>query len=125
MANVGDSSAVLATVNERAGEKGESPLVATMLSRDHKPDDPTEVERLGGQVQVKKGVPRERKKPSDDPDKPPTIDFIPYLNVSRSLGNFWSWNDSLSSLLTWMLACTPLTLPTKDSSSWHRMASGT
>ena len=90
---MGDSSAVLATVNERAGEKGESPLVATMLSRDHKPDDPTEVERLGGQVQVKKGVPRERNKPSDDPDKPPTIDFIPYLNVSRSLGNFWSWND--------------------------------
>ena len=99
VANVGDSSAVLATVNERAGEKGESPLVATMLSRDHKPDDPTEVERvkqLGGQVQVKNGVPRvvwERKTPSDDPDKPPTIDFIPYLNVSRSLGDFWSWSD--------------------------------
>ena len=96
VANVGDSSAVLATVNERAGEKVESPLVATMLSRDHKPDDPTEVERvkqLGGQVQ---GVPRvvwERKTPSDDPDKPPTIDFIPYLNVSRSLGDFWSWSD--------------------------------
>ena len=33
-------------MNERAGEKGESPLVATMLSRDHKPDDPTEVERV-------------------------------------------------------------------------------
>ena len=99
VANVGDSSAVLATVNERAGEKGESPLVATMLSRDHKPDDPTEVERvkqLGGQVQVNNGVPRvvwERKTPSDDPDKPPTIDFIPYLNVSRSLGDFWSWSD--------------------------------
>ena len=99
VANVGDSSAVLAIVNERAGEKGESPLVATMLSRDHKPDDPTEVERvkqLGGQVKVKNGVPRvvwERKTPSDDPDKPPTIDFIPYLNVSRSLGDFWSWSD--------------------------------
>ena len=55
VANVGDSSVVLATVNEKAGEKGESPLVATMLSRDHKPDDPTEVERvkqLGGQVKV-------------------------------------------------------------------------
>ena len=56
----GDSSAVLATVNERAGEKGESPLVATMLSRDNTPDDPTEVERvkqLGGQVKVgRKGV---------------------------------------------------------------------
>ena len=44
----------------------------------------------------RKGVPRvvwERKKPSDDPDKPPTIDFIPFLSVSRSLGDFWSWSD--------------------------------
>ena len=44
----------------------------------------------------RKGVPRvvwERKKQSDDPDKPPTIDFIPFLSVSRSLGDFWSWNE--------------------------------
>ena len=88
VANVGDSSAVLATLNEKAGEKGESPLVATILSRDHKPDDPLEVERvkqLGGQVKVKKGVPRvvwERKEPSDDPDKPPTIDLIPFLMLA-------------------------------------------
>lgn len=33
----------------------------------------------------------ERKKASDDPDKPPTVDFIPFLSVSRSLGDFWSW----------------------------------
>ena len=96
VANVGDSSAVLATVNEKAGEKGESPLVATMLSRDHKPDEVERVKQLGGQVKVKNGVPRvvwEKNEPSDDPDKPPTIDFIPYLNVSRSLGDFWSWSD--------------------------------
>ena len=93
VANVGDSSAVLATVNEKAGEKEESPLVATILSRDHKPDDPLEVERVKHQVKVKKGVPRvvwERKEPSDDP---PTIDLIPFLNISRSLGDFWSWSD--------------------------------
>ena len=42
----------------------------------------------------RKGVPRvvwERKKTSDDPDKPPTVDLIPFLSVSRSLGDFWSW----------------------------------
>ena len=44
----------------------------------------------------RKGVPRvvwERKKMSDDPDKPPTVDFIPFLSVSRSLGDFWSWSE--------------------------------
>ena len=35
----------------------------------------------------------ERKKPSDDPNKPPTTDLIPFLRVSRSLGDFWSWSD--------------------------------
>ena len=49
----------------------------------------------GGQVKIsRKGVPRvvwERKKTSDDPDKPPTVDLIPFLSVSRSLGDFWSW----------------------------------
>ena len=39
------------------------------------------------------GCPGWSGRPSDDPDKPPTIDFIPYLNVSRSLGDFWSWSD--------------------------------
>jgi protein phosphatase 1D len=98
VANVGDSGAVLATVNQRAGEEGQPPVIATMLSKDHKPEDPVEtkrVESLGGQVKIsRKGVPRvvwERKKTSDDPDKPPTVDLIPFLSVSRSLGDFWSW----------------------------------
>ncbi len=34
----------------------------------------------------------ERKK-NKDPDRPPTIDHIPFLNVSRSLGDYWSWSD--------------------------------
>ena len=52
---------------------------------------------VGGQVKIsRKGVPRvvwERKKRSDDPDVPPTVDFIPFLSVSRSLGDFWSWSE--------------------------------
>ena len=53
----------------------------------------------GGQVKIsRKGVPRvvwERRKASDDPDKPPTVDFIPFLTVSRSLGDFWSWCERM------------------------------
>ena len=44
----------------------------------------------------RKGVPRvvwERKKMNEDPDKPPTVDLIPFLSVSRSLGDFWSWSE--------------------------------
>ena len=44
----------------------------------------------------RKGVPRvvwERKKKSKDPDMPPTVDHIPFLSVSRSLGDYWSWSD--------------------------------
>lgn len=35
----------------------------------------------------------QRKKKSEDPDKPPTVDLIPFLSVSRSLGDYWSWNE--------------------------------
>ena len=35
-----------ATVNQRAGEQGQPPLLATMLSKDHKPEDPVETERV-------------------------------------------------------------------------------
>ena len=42
VANVGTSSSVLATVNE---EEGQPALLAPMLSKNHKPEDPTETER--------------------------------------------------------------------------------
>ena len=35
-----------AEVNPRAGEDGQSPLLARMLSKDHKPEDPEEIKRV-------------------------------------------------------------------------------
>ena len=35
-----------ATVNQRAGEEGQPPVIATMLSKDHKPEDPVETKRV-------------------------------------------------------------------------------
>ena len=49
-ANVGDSTIVLAQLNEKAAEPGEHPLTAVALSKDHRPDNPEEykqVEKLG------------------------------------------------------------------------------
>ena len=50
VANVGDSTAVLAETNPKAGRPGQHAVVARVLTKDHKPDDPFEtqqVERLG------------------------------------------------------------------------------
>ena len=50
MANVGDSTIVLAKSNPRAEEPGQHAVIARVLTKDHKPDDPEEtkqVERLG------------------------------------------------------------------------------
>ena len=50
VANVGDSTAVLGESNPRAGEPGQHAVIARVLTKDHKPDDPDEtkqVERLG------------------------------------------------------------------------------
>ena len=44
----------------------------------------------------RKGVPRvvwERRRPSTDPGEEDTIDLIPFLSMSRSLGDFWSFNE--------------------------------
>lgn len=35
-----------ATVNQHAGEEGQPALIATMLSKDHKPEDPSETKRV-------------------------------------------------------------------------------
>ena len=50
IANVGDSTVVLAETNPRAGEAGQHAVIPRVLTKDHKPDDPEEtrlVERLG------------------------------------------------------------------------------
>ena len=51
----------------------------------------------GGQVKIsRKGVPRvvwERRRSSNTPNEEDTVDLIPFLSVSRSLGDFWSWSE--------------------------------
>lgn len=46
MANVGDSTAVMGVVNPRYGEPLEPRIVAQVLTKDHKPEDPEEQERI-------------------------------------------------------------------------------
>lgn len=44
----------------------------------------------------RKGVPRvvwERRRRSNTPNEEDTVDLIPFLSVSRSLGDFWSWSE--------------------------------
>lgn len=50
VANVGDSTAVLAVSNPLAGQPNEHPVKAVVLTKDHKPEDPDErknIENLG------------------------------------------------------------------------------
>ena len=50
VANVGDSTAILALVNPEADEAGQHPVIAKVLTKDHKPEDPDEsrlIEKLG------------------------------------------------------------------------------
>ena len=44
----------------------------------------------------RRGVPRvvwERKKPDSPPGQDSEVNLIPFLSVSRSLGDYWSWNQ--------------------------------
>ncbi len=42
VANVGDSTAIMGILNPHYGQPGEHELVAQVITRDHKPDDPAE-----------------------------------------------------------------------------------
>ena len=46
VANVGDSTAVIAVNNPQFGEPGQPRVVAQQLTKDHKPDDPTEQDHI-------------------------------------------------------------------------------
>ena len=46
VANVGDSTGIMGVRNPRFGEPGQPQVVAQLLTKDHKPDDPNEQEHI-------------------------------------------------------------------------------
>ncbi|XP_076340023.1 uncharacterized protein LOC143240808 isoform X2 [Tachypleus tridentatus] len=93
--HVGDSKIVLGCQN-----KDSNSWVAQPLTKDHKPESPSERERIhsvGGSVMNKAGVDRVVWKRPRIGHKGPVrrsthFDRIPFLAVARSLGDLWSYN---------------------------------
>ncbi|CAG5046913.1 unnamed protein product [Parnassius apollo] len=93
--HVGDSAIVLGYQKDGCEEWGAKPLTS-----DHKPESTTEIERIqrcGGKVITKAGVPRvvwnRPRVGHKGPIKKNTpMDEIPFLAVARSLGDLWSYN---------------------------------
>uniref|UniRef100_W8B6R7 Protein phosphatase 1D n=1 Tax=Ceratitis capitata TaxID=7213 RepID=W8B6R7_CERCA len=95
--HVGDSGIALGYQNE-----GETFWRARQLTIDHKPESPEErarIQRSGGKVVVKSGVPRVVwNRPRNAGHKGPIrcntpVDEVPFLAVARSLGDLWSYNS--------------------------------
>lgn len=95
IAHVGDSGAALGRLNQ------EKKLQAVRLTADHKPDVPSEktrIESVGGQVLSRNGVPRVAwERPVHHGHKGPVRrstqrESVPFLAVSRALGDLWSFN---------------------------------
>lgn len=94
VANVGDSSVVCGKYNRKYGKNGKPEVIAKLITKCHKPEDKTEkfrIESLGGKLATdKKGVTRVVWQRSYLESGIPCVQFIPYLNVSRGLGDLWS-----------------------------------
>ncbi|XP_011188932.2 uncharacterized protein LOC105216241 [Zeugodacus cucurbitae] len=95
--HVGDSGIVLGYQNE-----GEKYWRARQLTVDHKPESTEErarIQRSGGKVVVKSGVPRVVwNRPRNAGHRGPIrcntpVDEVPFLAVARSLGDLWSYNS--------------------------------
>ncbi len=99
--HVGDSRIVLGRQDLNSTK-----WIACPMTRDHKPESPRErkrIEAAGGQVINKSGIGRvvwNRPKPCLNPaanaaSNSQAYDAIPFLAVSRALGDLWSLNKSL------------------------------
>ncbi|KAM8718560.1 hypothetical protein ACLKA7_001724 [Drosophila subpalustris] len=95
--HVGDSGIVLGYQNPN-----DRRWRAKQLTTDHKPEsivEKTRIQRSGGQVAIKSGVPRVVwNRPRDPLHRGPikrrtVVDDIPFLAVARSLGDLWSYNS--------------------------------
>ena len=77
------------------------------LTEEHKPEVLKESLRIaiaGGQVMLKNGVRRVVwTRPMRDEEnnliKPEVMEDFPFLNIARSLGDFWSWKECSQSYL--------------------------
>ena len=98
--HVGDSAIVLG-FEESNSDKEDKLWKAEALTIDHKPESDEEckrIEKSGGKVICKSGVPRvvwnRPKMGHKGPVRRSThIDEIPFLAVARSLGDLWSYNS--------------------------------
>ena len=98
--HVGDSAIVLG-FDDSGNDSEEKVWKSEPLTRDHKPESDEEskrIEKSGGKVICKSGVPRvvwnRPKMGHKGPVRRSThIDEIPFLAVARSLGDLWSYNS--------------------------------
>lgn len=92
-AHVGDSSAVISYKSDKGFE-------GKKLTRDHIPgdiDEKARIESLGGRVLVSKGVQCVAwKKLSSQSNE---YDYIPFLAVSRALGDIWSYDHEIGEFI--------------------------
>ena len=97
VANVGDSTAVLAVSDKvKVFDHGEG-IKAIQLTSDHKPEYPDErirIENIGGKVlRSTDGIMRVAWKREKHTTGSPEFDHIPFLSIARSLGDFWSYAE--------------------------------
>uniref|UniRef100_A0AC35TGY1 PPM-type phosphatase domain-containing protein n=1 Tax=Rhabditophanes sp. KR3021 TaxID=114890 RepID=A0AC35TGY1_9BILA len=91
--HVGDSA--IYSIKERTN----SSLKTVQITKDHKPEDQVERERImkaGGNVVTKGNCPRvvwqRTLSPVLNTSRPDRMTDIPFLAIARSLGDFWSYN---------------------------------
>ena len=96
IANVGDSAIVLGKANPKYGKRGEQKVIAQCLTTRHVPNNKEErerIENLGGSVSAFNRVVWGQKhllQSNGRQINEESLDKMPKLNMSRSLGDLWS-----------------------------------
>ncbi|CBY11523.1 unnamed protein product [Oikopleura dioica] len=95
----GDSAVWMGIESDEVTPWGDQPWKGRNLTEEHKPTAPKEMQRInaaGGKIRIGKQnchrvVWTRPKRNAIDPEE---TEDIPFLNIARSLGNFWSWKES-------------------------------